>query len=66
MREINAFLRPLNQYLFPMDELSVGASLEEIKARIAAVQSKALEEHPVEFEEIYQELNRSLNQIAGN
>ena len=49
-----------------MDELSVGASLEEIKGRIASVQSKALEEHPVEFEEIYQELNRSLNQIAGN
>ena len=49
-----------------MDELSVGASLEEIKARIAAVQNKALEEHSVEFEEIYQELNRSLNQIAGN
>jgi hypothetical protein len=48
-----------------MDELPVGASLEEIKARIANMQEKPLEEHPTEFEEIYQELNRSLNEIDG-
>lgn len=48
-----------------MDNLPIGASLEEIKARISALQSKALDHHSVEYEEIYQELNRSLNEIAG-
>jgi hypothetical protein len=50
-----------------MDEksLSVGAALSEITARIAGIQDKALETHPTEFEEIFQELNRSLNEIDG-
>ena len=45
--------------------LSVGASLEEIKSRISAVQEKALDSHPGEYEEIFQELNRALNEIDG-
>ena len=45
--------------------LSVGASLEEIKARIATVQEKALDSHTGEYEEIFQELNRALNEIDG-
>ena len=50
-----------------MDEnsLSVGASLEEIKSRIATIQEKPLDSHPAEYEEIFQELNRSLNEIDG-
>ena len=45
--------------------LSVGASLEEIKKRIADVQNKSLDTHPEEFEALYQELNRALNEIDG-
>lgn len=45
--------------------LSVGASLEEIKARIARIQERALDSHSGEFEEIFQELNRALNEIDG-
>ena len=50
-----------------MDEnaLPVGASLEQIKARIANVNEKPLDSHPGEYEEIFQELNRSLNAIDG-
>ena len=45
--------------------LSVGAGLDEIKARIAQIQEKALDSHPSEYEEIFQELNRTLNEIDG-
>jgi hypothetical protein len=45
--------------------LSVGASLDEIKSRIADVQNTSLDTHPGEFEELYQELNRALNEIDG-
>ena len=47
------------------DQLSIGASLDEIKSRIGEVQSKGLDLQPNEFEEIYKELNRSLNEIDG-
>lgn len=45
--------------------LSAESSLEEIKKRIAEVKNKSLDTHPSEFEAIYQELNRALNQIDG-
>lgn len=45
--------------------LPLGASLNEIKARIALMQEKPLDNHPVEYEEIFQELNRALNEIDG-
>ena len=42
-----------------MDEnsLSIGASLEEIKNRIATIQEKPLDSHPSEYEEIFQLLS---------
>jgi hypothetical protein len=50
-----------------MDEnaLPIGASLNEIKNRISSIQEKPLDAHPGEYEEIFQELNRSLNEIDG-
>jgi hypothetical protein len=47
------------------DSLPMGASLDEIKKRIANVQEKALDSHSKEYEEIFQELNRALNEIDG-
>ncbi len=47
------------------NSLSVGAGLDEIKNRISTIQEKALDSHPGEYEEIFQELNRSLNEIDG-
>lgn len=47
------------------EPLNIGASLEEIKSRISGIQEKPLEQHSTEFEDIYQELNRSLNEISG-
>ena len=48
-----------------MENLPLGASLEEIKERISNIQEKPLESHPTEFEAIYQVLNRTLNEIDG-
>lgn len=47
------------------NHLSIGAGLEEIKTRISQIQEKALDVHPSEYEEIFAELNRSLNEIDG-
>ena len=47
------------------DPLSIGASLEEIKRNIAQIQEKGIDSHYAEYEEIFQELNRTLNELAG-
>ena len=39
--------------------------IDSIKARIAAVQSKPLEDHSAEFEEIHLQLTQALSEIDG-
>jgi nicotinamide mononucleotide (NMN) deamidase PncC len=51
-----------------MSELSSDSnvtSIEDIKARIANVSSKPLDEHSAEFEEIHNQMTQALSEIDG-